>query len=178
MEHIILKGTAGLPFVHISVVELEGPPCWSCLFWKAVVPKLSCLLPTWSHSNPISVWLLTLGSLSAISDPASPLWMWCFFLVYLALTLGFHSRTLAWHWTGSSWEHSEYNDSLRISFPGSNELDQPQVGLIGQRIQLMQKSIERWEYSLRLCEKFEHMQNHYLNSLQLLLGKNRIFKSK
>lgn len=110
--------------------------------------------------------------------PCFSLCMWCFFLVYLALTLGFHSRTLAWLWTGSSWEHSEYNDSLRINFPSSNELDQPQVGLIGQRIQLVQKSIERWEYSLRLCEKFEHMQNHYLNSLNLLLGKNRICKSK
>lgn len=41
-------------------------PCWSCLPWKAFMPKLSCLLPVWSHSTkyPSGFWLLAPSLLS------------------------------------------------------------------------------------------------------------------
>lgn len=163
MEHLILEDTAIImPFLQISVVpitrelvsmlilpSLEG----SCA--KAVV----CIHPTalkFSTNLASASWLHLCHQW-----PYFSFWTWCFFMVHLALTLGFLWKNLAWLWTGSSSEHPEYDDFLRSYSPFSNKLDQQQAALTGQMIQLMQKTVEKWGLSSRFYQNFELMQNNF-----------------
>ena len=101
------------PGIHVDLVLFE------CSCAKAVL-----FAPIWPRSAPVSIWLLALGSIPAPVTLLLSLDLMLFFLVSLALTLGFPWRILACLWTGSSSEYPEYDDFLRICFSGSNELDQ------------------------------------------------------
>ena len=104
------------------------------------------------------------SGLLALSLPLWPcfsLWTWCLFLVYLALTLGFSSKTLAWLLTGSSSEHPECAAFFRVYFLASNKLDQQQAGLTGQWIQWCQKALRNGHVHPGSMRSFELMQNHF-----------------
>ena len=162
MEYLILEAAAVVPFLQISMVLLEEHwyPCWSCPVWKAVVARLSCL-PPFDHTQIqylSGFWLL---ARSLPLWPCFSLWTWCLFLVYLALTLGFSSKTLAWLLTGSSSEHPECAAFFRVYFLASNKLDQQQAGLTGQWIQWCQKALRNGHVHPGSMRSFELMQNHF-----------------
>lgn len=73
MEFLVLEVSAAVPFLQVSVV-----PTGRALVSMLILPSLegSCaravlFASIWPHSNSISIWLLTLASFSAFSDPAS-----------------------------------------------------------------------------------------------------------
>ena len=162
MECLVLEAAAAVPYLQISVeaigralVSVLISPCLESSCAKAVL-----FASIWSHSNSIStqLWLL---ALSLPLWPCFPLWTWCVFLVYMALTLGFPSKTLAWLLTGSSSEHPEYADFFRVYFLASNKLDQQQAGLTGQWIQWCQKALRNGHVHQGSMRNFELRQNHF-----------------
>lgn len=160
MECLTLEGTAIImSFLQISVVPIGRALVSKTMLpsWKAVEPKLSCLCPP-EHTQlwyPSSFCPL---APSLHQRPCFSLWT-CFILVYLAVTLGFPRRTLAWLWTESSSEHPECDGFLWICFSGSNMLDQQQAVLTGQRIQLI--VLRDGCVHQGSMRSFELMQNHF-----------------
>lgn len=176
MEHLIGKGTVrSMPFLRIAAVELEehhvdlaafgNQLCQSCLVrfpfdhTQTQYPSGFCLL---APSLPSVTPLLSLDVRLLSGLPGFDSWLslkgWPDFgqealQSTLNTTVPSESISLAlMSWTAAGW------------------LDWPEI-------QLMQKAIERWEYSLRLYEKLWTHVESLPNSRQLLLGENRICKS-
>lgn len=169
MECLILEATAVVPFLHISRVAIGRAlvsmlilPCLESSCAKAVL-----FASIWSHSNSISIRLLTLGflyhydpaSLSGLDASFWSTWLWL---------LAFPQRL----WPGI-WQ--EALQSILNMLISSESISLPLISWTNNRLAWLASGFsdakKHWE-ALNWCRIIS------LNSLQLLLGENRLCKSK